>query len=160
VDWLVWIAVALVAGVAEVASLQFVLAMFAGGGLVAALAAGLGAGVEVQVVAFALASVALLLGARPPLVRWSRRTAGAVTGVAALVGRRAEVVSEVSGAGGQVKLAGEIWSARTEQPGLVLPTGMQAVVHRIDGATAVVAAEPPPIESGPAETPFPTEPSR
>lgn len=146
-DWLIWIAVALVAGVLEVTSLQFVLAMFAGGALVAAGAAALGAGGEVQVIVFAVASAAFLLGARPPLLRWSRRTAGAVTGVAALVGRRAEVICEVSGSGGQVKLAGEIWSARTEQAGVVLPTGMKAFVQRIDGATAVVAPEPPPIDT-------------
>jgi membrane protein implicated in regulation of membrane protease activity len=147
VAWLIWIAVALVAGVLEVTSLQFVLAMFAGGGLVAAGAAGLGAGVGVQVIVFAVASAVLLVGARPPLLRWSRRTAGAVTGVASLIGLRAEVIREVSGSDGQVKLAGEIWSARTAQTGLVLPVGMQAVVQRIDGATAVVISEPPPSES-------------
>lgn len=141
--WLIWIAVALVAGVLEVASLQFVLAMFAGGALGAAVAAAVGAPVEIQVIVFALGSSLLLVGARPALLRWSRRTAGAVTGVAALVGRRAEVLVEVTQNQGQVKLAGETWSARTEAPGLALPVGMQAYVQRIDGATAVVSPEPP-----------------
>ena len=142
--WLIWVAVALVAGVLEVVSLQFVLAMFAGGALVAALAAAVGMGVELQVIAFAVASAVLLLVGRPALLRWSRRTAGAVTNVAALVGRRAEVLAEVNTAGGQVRLAGETWSARTDHPGAVLPIGMHAYVLRIDGATAVVAGEPPP----------------
>jgi membrane protein implicated in regulation of membrane protease activity len=155
VEWLIWIAVALVAGVLEVASLQFVLAMFAGGALAASVAAGVGAPIEFQVVTFAIASALLLVGARPSLIRWSRRTAGAVTGVAALVGRRAEVLVEVSHATGQVKLAGETWSARTDQPGLVLPAGMHAYVQRIDGATAVVSAEPPKAA---AEPHSPTEP--
>jgi membrane protein implicated in regulation of membrane protease activity len=155
--WLVWIALALIAGVAEVASLQFVLAMFAGGALAAAVAAGAGVPVAFQVIVFALASALLLVGARPSLVRWSQRTAGAVTGVAALIGRHAEVLAEVSHGGGQVKLAGEIWSARTDQPGLVLPIGMAVYVQRIDGATAVVSAEPPPTALGPHS---PTEPSR
>jgi membrane protein implicated in regulation of membrane protease activity len=143
VDWLIWIAVALVAGVLEVVSLQFVLAMFGGGALGAAVAAAAGAPVEIQVVVFALASTLLLVAVRPPMVRWSLRTAGAITGVAALVGRRAEVLVEVTPARGRVKLAGEIWSARTDRAGLVLPVGMQAYVQRIDGATAVVSAEPP-----------------
>lgn len=155
--WLVWIAVALVAGVVEVASLQFVLAMFAGGALAAAVAAGIGVPVEFQVIVFALASALLLVGARPSLLRWSRRTAEAVTGVAALIGRRADVLAEVSHDSGQVKLAGEIWSARTDQPGLVLPIGMAAYVQRIDGATAVVCAEPPSVALGPHS---PTEPPR
>jgi membrane protein implicated in regulation of membrane protease activity len=154
--WLIWIGVALVAGLLEVTSLEFVLAMFAGGGLVAALCAVVGVPVEGQVIAFAVASGALLLLARPPLLRWSRRTAGAVTGIAALVGRRAEVVVEVDRISGQVKLAGEIWSARTDAAGVVLPRGMQAYVQRIDGATAVVAAEPPAA----VEPPSLTEPPR
>lgn len=142
--WLIWVAVALVAGVLEVASLQFVLAMFAGGALLAGGSAALGAGLEVQVLTFAISSTVLLLAARPPLLRWGLRTSGAVTNVAALVGRKAEVTAEVSHGGGQVKLAGEIWSARTDEHGIVLPAGMHAYVLRIDGATAVVAGEPPP----------------
>lgn len=157
VDWLVWVAIALVAGVLEVVSLQFVLAMFAGGAVAAAAAAGVGAGLVGQVMTFAIASAMLLLGARPPLLRWSRRTAGAVTGVAALVGRCAEVLEEVTHAQGLVKLAGENWSARTDQAGQVLPVGMNAYVQRIDGATAVLSAEPPPAAAEPSS---PTEPSR
>jgi membrane protein implicated in regulation of membrane protease activity len=156
-DWLIWVAIALVAGVLEVTSLQFVLSMFAGGALAAALAAAAGSSVELQVITFAAGSAVLLLGARPALVRWSRRTAGAVTGVAALVGRRAEVLVEVTHVQGRVKLGGETWSARTDQPGLVLSVGMNAYVQRIDGATAVVTAEPPPAS---AITSTATEPPR
>ena len=156
-SWLVWIAVALVAGVLEVTSLEFVLAMFAGGALMAAGAAGAGAPVEVQVLTFAVGSTLLLLVARPPLIRWSRRAPGAVTGVAALVGRRARVLVEVTDREGQVKLAGEVWSARTERPGFVLPVGMDAYVERIDGATAVVSAEPPAESAEPTSA---TEPPR
>jgi membrane protein implicated in regulation of membrane protease activity len=154
--WLIWVAVAFAAGVLEVASLQFVLAMFAGGGMLAAVCALVGVPVEGQVIAFAVSSALLLLLARPPLLRWSRQTSGAVTGIAALVGRSAEVVVEVDRLSGQVKLAGEIWSARTDRPGVVLPKGMQAYVQRIDGATAVVTPEPPEA----VEPLSPPEPSR
>jgi membrane protein implicated in regulation of membrane protease activity len=143
--WLIWVGVALAAGLLEVASLQFVLAMFAGGALVAALSAAFGMGVELQVITFAVASAVLLVAARPPLLRWGRRTSGAVTNVAALVGRQAEVLAEVTLTDGRVRLAGEIWSARTDSAGEVLPVGMHAHVLRIDGATAVVAGEPPVV---------------
>ncbi len=143
--WLVWLAVALLAALAEVASLSFVLLMFAGGALAAALADGLGAPLAVEVVVFAAVSTLLLVAARPPLVAWNHRTRHEPTNVAALVGRSAEVVAEVDPRGGQVKLAGEIWSARTEGPATVLPLGARVHVVRIDGATAVVAAEPPAV---------------
>jgi membrane protein implicated in regulation of membrane protease activity len=140
--WLVWLAIALLATLAEVASLNFVLLMFAGGALAAAAADGLGASLPVEVVIFGIVSTLLLFVARPPLRRWSERTKHQPTGVAALVGRQAEVLAEVDGRGGQVKLAGEVWSARTESPGLTVPVGTHVTVVRIEGATAVVAPEP------------------
>lgn len=140
--WLVWLAIALLAALAEVASLNFVLLMFAGGAVAAAVADGLGASLPVEVVVFGVVSAMLLFVARPPLRRWSERTKHQPTGVAALVGRRAEVLAEVDARGGQVKLAGEVWSARTEHPGMAVPVGTHVTVVRIEGATAVVAAEP------------------
>jgi membrane protein implicated in regulation of membrane protease activity len=149
---LIWVGVALVAAVAEVASLDFVLLMFAGGALTAAAAAGLGAGVEIQVLVFAVFSTILLLVARPPLLRWSRSAKGARTGVAGLIGRQAAVLEEVSGTGGRVKLAGEVWSARSGGGGRVFPEGASVTVLRIDGATAVVDAEPPAVTSSDDDT--------
>lgn len=140
--WLVWLAIALLAALAEVASLNFVLLMFAGGALAAAAADAAGASLPVEVVVFAAVSTLLLFVARPPLKQWSDSTRHQATGVAALVGRRAEVLAEVDGRGGQVKLAGEVWSARTETPGAAVPVGTHVTVVRIEGATAVVAAEP------------------
>ncbi len=62
---------------------------------------------------------------------------------AALVGREAEVLAEVSATGGQVKLGGEVWSARSDQRGVTLEVGSHVHVLRIDGATAVVSPLPP-----------------
>ena len=39
---------------------------------------------------------------------------------------------------GRVKLVGEVWTARTDVPGLQIPEGTHVRVVRIDGATAVV----------------------
>jgi membrane protein implicated in regulation of membrane protease activity len=153
--WLIWLAIALLTGLAEVASLSFVLLMFAGGALAAALADGLGAPLPVEVVVFAVVSALLLVVGRPPLIAWSRRTRQEITNVAALVGRSVEVLADVDPRGGRVKLAGEVWSARAEGPATVLPAGSRAVVVRIEGATAVVAAEPPPPGADPTGHPKP-----
>jgi membrane protein implicated in regulation of membrane protease activity len=58
---------------------------------------------------------------------------------AALVGQDAKVVVEVTPSSGRVKLAGEIWSARSAAAGYPLEVGSTVQVVRIDGATAVVA---------------------
>ncbi|MFN8076513.1 MAG: NfeD family protein [Kineosporiaceae bacterium] len=121
--WLLaWLAIALGAGIAEVLSLDLLFATVAGAALVTAGAAGAGASPGLQLVVFAASAVVLLVGVRPPLKRRLERSAPAnLTGVAALVGRTAFVLSDVTERGGRVKLAGEVWSARADQPGAVLP---------------------------------------
>jgi membrane protein implicated in regulation of membrane protease activity len=96
----------------------------------------------------------LLLVVRPPLMRYAK-TSGppSSTGVAALVGRRAEVLRSVSATGGEVKLAGEIWTARSASPGEALETGSIVFVTRIDGATAVVTPLPPELPPDTAALP-------
>jgi membrane protein implicated in regulation of membrane protease activity len=60
------------------------------------------------------------------------------TGTAALVGSRAVVLEQVDADGGQVKLGGEVWSARAYDEDDVIEPGARVEVMRIDGATALV----------------------
>jgi membrane protein implicated in regulation of membrane protease activity len=60
------------------------------------------------------------------------------TGTAALVGARAVVVERVDDTSGQVRIGGEIWSARSYFEGQVLEPGARAEVAKIEGATALV----------------------
>jgi membrane-bound serine protease (ClpP class) len=64
------------------------------------------------------------------LLKWSRRRR-AVTGVDALVGRKAVVSSPT-----QVHVAGEIWEARSDDP---LVVGEEVVVTAVDGLTLRVS---------------------
>jgi membrane protein implicated in regulation of membrane protease activity len=66
---------------------------------------------------------------QPPLLR---------TGVSALVGRPAKVIEEVSDDGGQVRIGGELWSARPYDGSRVIPVGSTVDVFAIEGATALV----------------------
>ena len=58
----------------------------------------------------------------------------------ALVGRGAVVVSRVDGHGGQVRIGGELWSARTLDDHDVIEEGAAVTVMQISGATALVVA--------------------
>jgi membrane protein implicated in regulation of membrane protease activity len=138
--WLIWLAVALAAGIIEVVTLDLIFLMVAGGAVVAAIAAAFGAPLVIDVLVFAVTSGLLLLAARPPLLAYVRRSLpGTATGTAALVGSEGEVLVPVSREGGRVKLAGEVWTARSATGGFPLEVGSQVTVVRIDGATAVVA---------------------
>ena len=64
-----------------------------------------------QLIVFALASVALVLGLRPMLLRKYYQPSAIRTGIEALIGSKATVVSTVDSDGGQVKIGGKVWSA-------------------------------------------------
>ncbi|TFH74423.1 NfeD family protein [Cellulomonas sp. HD19AZ1] len=149
--WLWWVGGGLVLGILEMLSLDLVLIMFAGGALAGAAAYALGAPLAVQILVAGITAVVLLLTLRPWLLRHLKgRVDLPETNAAALVGRPAVVVSTVDGTTGRVKLAGEVWSARTADGG-TLPAGAAVSVTRIDGATAVVSPLPA-TAGGPAAT--------
>ncbi len=136
--WLLWLIVAVVFGVGEIATLGFFLAPFAGGALAASLVAAVGAPAGVSWAVFLVASIALLLALRP-IARSHRRQAPSLrTGTAALVGKSATVVERVDGDSGCVRLDGEMWTARAFDDDEVIEPGERVHVMEIRGATALV----------------------
>lgn len=141
--WAWWLGAALLAVIVEMFVLDFVLTMLAVSAGVAALIAFLGLPLWAQVAGFAISAAILLRVLRPWLLEnLRRRTVLVETNVHALVGRDAVVTAPTTALGGQVKLAGEIWTARTEAR-TELEVGSHVHVVRIDGATAVVEPGPP-----------------
>jgi len=148
-DWLIWVIIAGVLAAAEAASLTFVLIMFAGGALAAAVTAGVGGNVLLQCIVATVATIALLGGVRPVAKRHLLPGAGMTTGSDALVGQEAIVLSEVTAHDGRVRLNGGEWSAKSYDESQVLPAGTVVRVMRIRGATAEVLHEGPYFESRP-----------
>ena len=136
--WIVWLIVAVVLAGAEAASAGLLLIMFAGGALAASLAALAGVGTVGSAAVFALVSVGLIAFARPIAKRHVYQAPLERTGTAALVGTQAVVLEAVTADNGRIKLAGEIWSARTLDEGARFEPGEKVAVFEIDGATAVV----------------------
>lgn len=146
-QWLLWVGGALVLGLLELTGLDFVFAMLVAGALAAALAAGIGFGFTVQAFVFAGVSVVGLVVVRPYLRRWAIRSSpSSPTNADALPGRSALTLTSVDSRGGQVKLQGETWSARTEAREPSIPAETEVVVVRIEGATAVVRTDSAPTQ--------------
>lgn len=140
---ILWLVAGILLAAVEVATGDFFLLMLAGGALSAAgVSVFLGEAYVLQAVVFALVSVGLVAGARPALLRKVRSGELVATGSDALVGQEATVVAEVADHTGQVKLAGEVWSARAYDPTQTLEVGRTVQVMEIDGATAVVWDHP------------------
>ena len=137
-SWIVWLVLAAVLGVAEVMTTTLAFGLIAVGAVVAAVAGAAGVGLPFQLAAFAVASAAGLVVVRPIAMRHIKQPPLLRTGTSALVGRSAKVVAEVTDDSGQVRIGGELWSARPYDESQVIPVGSTVDVFAIEGATALV----------------------
>ena len=138
-EWVLWMIAAGVLAVGEILSLSFFLGPIAIAAVVAAAVAAAGGGLAVQLAVFVAAALGSLLLLRPIARRHLRVPSQLRTGTAALVGASALVTDRVDGDGGQVKLSGELWTARAFDEDEVIEPGQRVRVMQIEGATALVA---------------------
>jgi membrane protein implicated in regulation of membrane protease activity len=137
-EWVLWMIAAGVLAVGEMATVAFFMGPIAIAAVAAALTAMAGGGLAVQMVVFIVVSIASLGVLRPVARRHLQTPSRLRTGTAALVGTDAVVLERVDAHGGQVKLAGEVWTARAYDEDDVLDQGARVHVMQIDGATALV----------------------
>jgi membrane protein implicated in regulation of membrane protease activity len=138
-EWVWWMIAAGLLAVGEIFTLSFFLGPISVAAVSAAIVALAGAGLGIQWLVFIAVSLASLAVLRPIAKRHLRTPAQIRTGTAALVGSRAVVLERVDGDGGQVKIGGEVWSARSFDEDHVFEEGARVEVLKIDGATALVA---------------------
>lgn len=142
-EWSLWAAFGMIMVIVETTTLDLIFLMIAGGAAAGAVAALAGLPVLGQALIAVAASAALIGVVRPIAKRHMHQPIAGRTGVAALVGRRAVVLATVDGSSGQVKLAGEVWTARSYD-GSTIDVGTTVDVVEIQGATALVfSAEAP-----------------
>ncbi len=112
-EWILWMIAAGVLAVGEMFTLGFFAGPIAIAAVTAAIVARAGGGVALQWIVFTTVSAASLVVLRPIARRHLHTPAQLRTGTAALAGAHAVVLERVDRDGGTVKLAGEVWSARS-----------------------------------------------
>ena len=137
-SWVIWLIVAAALGVAELLTVTLALGLLAVAAVAAGVVGAAGLGVPAELGAFAVVAAAGLGVIRPIAMRHIKQPPPLRTGVAALVGRTAIVVEEVTGHAGRVRIGGEVWSSRAYDETLVIPVGAKVDVMQIEGVTALV----------------------
>jgi membrane protein implicated in regulation of membrane protease activity len=137
--WLLWLIASGLFAAGEMASLDLVLLMFAGGALGGMTVALLGGPVALQLIGFILVS-GVLLGVVRPIAKkhLTQGTPLQLDGVDTLIGRTAKVTRAVDLSGGRIKLGADEWTARTQHRGEAFAIGDTVRILDVDGATAVV----------------------
>ena len=138
--WIIWLIVAVVFAVAEIVNFSFYLFSFAIGAAVAAIVDIAKSGVTVELITFAVLTGVSFTIVRPIARRHINMPPQLRTGTAALVGRTAIVTERIvnDDAVGQVRIDGEVWTARAYDEDKVLEPGTRVHVMEIRGATALV----------------------
>lgn len=140
---LIWLILALVLAGAEALTGDLFLLMLAGGALAATGSSWLlDWPIWADGAVFLVVSVLLLVAVRPALRRRMQSGKGLPEPARALEGKPALVLERVARHEGQVKLEGEVWTARPMNDDDVFEAGENVTVLHIDGATAVVWKTP------------------
>ena len=135
----IWLFVFVACIVAEIISMGLTTIWFAGGALIAAVAAVIGTPLWIQILLFAVVSLVLLYFTRPIAVKYFNKDR-VKTNAESLVGKQAIVISEIDNLQGigQVTVGGQEWSARTTGEGITLPVGSVVTVRSISGVKLMV----------------------
>jgi membrane protein implicated in regulation of membrane protease activity len=140
--WELWLGLAILLGVLELFSLNLILLMLAAGAVVGMALALVSLPVGIQVIGAVVTSVGMLALVRPNMIARLHSGPELRLGHQALVGRQGVVVDEVTAQGGQVRINGELWTARPFDETATIETGATVDVFEIRGATAMVHKVP------------------
>lgn len=136
---ILWLILFVVFVVTEIITMGLTTIWFAGGALIATIAAALDVPIWLQITLFLAVSIILLYFTRPIAVKYFNKDR-ARTNVESYIGRQVIVVSEIDNLQGigQVTLGGQEWSARTVQDGITLPIGAVGIVCAINGVKLII----------------------
>ena len=134
----IWVIALILFAIIEAATVQLVSVWFAVGALAALIADLLGASVTVQFVVFLVVSIICFIVTRPLVKKFSASKIQS-TNADRCIGETAVVVEAIDNvnAKGQVKVNGNIWSARSENDE-VIAEGEKVTVLKIEGVKLIV----------------------
>jgi membrane protein implicated in regulation of membrane protease activity len=98
----------------------------------------LGVPVWIQALGFLGSAITALFFVRPLIQKWQGDKPERMTNVDSLIGKQGIVLEEVTDRSGQIKIWGEVWTARSAAP---IAVGSKVVVEQIDGASLIVRSD-------------------
>ena len=133
-----WLAAFIVFAIGEAVTVGLVSVWFAVGALAAMFATAFGAGLWLQIAVF-LGVSALALALFKPLSSKFLKPRISATNADRVIGAQALVTETIDNtqAQGQVRVKGQVWSARSDQD-VVIPAGRDVKVLRIEGVKVIV----------------------
>lgn len=140
---IVWLVVLIAAIAVELGTLGLTSIWFAGGALIAVVAAAFSFPIWLQGLIFLVVSLLLMVFTRPIAVKYFNKDR-VRTNVESMVGRQAIVISEIDNLQGigQVTVGGQEWSARSEEDKIHMEVGTVVEIVAVSGVKLIVREDP------------------
>jgi len=139
--WHIWIFIGIALLIVEIFTPGFFVGSVAVGAMAAAVAAAAGGSATIQTLSMAVGILITFIFIRPIVYNFLGSSPSKQTGVYALIGQEAIVLSQIRNCTneGRIKIRGEEWKA-CSLTGEIIEEGEIVVVKRIEGVTAYVVA--------------------
>ena len=135
----IWLLIAVVMAVVELATQGLVTIWFTVGALLACLAAALGASIPVQGAIFVIVSTIVLVAVRPLANRYINSKTKK-TNIDALIGRKLIAKTEIDNihGTGKVDMDGSTWIAKSSDDNVIIGAGEEVEIVSVSGAKLIV----------------------
>ncbi|MFI3114656.1 MAG: NfeD family protein [Clostridia bacterium] len=133
--WLVFI---VIFACFEAFTLDLIAIWFAFGALIAMITAKFTTNFTIQLTAFIIGSALMFIIFRPMLKKITLKGKDVKTNIDMIIGEIGVVFTEINTEGGEVKIAGKIWTAICEEENAVISTGQKVEILEIRGSKLVV----------------------
>lgn len=137
--WQLWIIIAGIFFVIEMATVGFLIFWFGVGALIAMVVSLFTSNIAIQTAVFVFSSTILLFFTRPFVNKFTKKDDEVQTNAYSIIGKKGIVIKEIDpiSGQGQVKIGTEIWSAKSSDDRKI-EKGLEIEVLEIDGVKAVV----------------------
>jgi len=140
--WYVWLILAGVFIIAEIATSGFLVFWLGLGSLCAMVSSFFIDDLLIQTIVFVISSTIFILSTRPLVKKLTKNDKSIITNAFAIVGKKAIVIKDINPQEGygQIKVDGQVWSAKPEKDEII-PKGTNVIIMQIDGVKAVVSKD-------------------
>ena len=140
--WYVWLILAGIFVIAEIATVGFLIFWLSLGSLCAMVTSFFTDNLIIQTAVFVITSALFILCTRPLAQKLGKTDNNLTTNAFSIIGKKAIVVKEINPplGVGQIKVDGQVWSAKSNGE-TVISEGTEVSILSIDGVKAVVTAD-------------------
>ena len=138
-SWQIWLIISLFFFILEIATTGFMVFWFGIGGLAAMIVSFFTANFFAQALTFIVVSTLLLFATKPLVEKFTKKDTFVKTNAYSIEGKIGKVTKDIESVEGkgQIKISGEVWSAKSYDDSFI-PAGTEVEVVALNGVKAIV----------------------